>query len=117
MENVLSYYPAGTLEDYGAQMGRVVHIGELELAVFHTSTGEMYALDNRSPHPKGGPLAEGIISGHFVYDPLYDWKIDLKEGQVQSPDHGQVRTYPVLVEDGTVKIGIPSESVHTGGSR
>ncbi|MGN7357570.1 nitrite reductase small subunit NirD [Paenibacillus sp. SAF-054] len=106
MNETLTYFPAGNLEDYYEQIGRVVEIEGQEIAVFRTSSGEMYALDNHSPHPKGGPLAEGIVSGHYLYDPLYDWKIDLKDGRVQAPDHGQVRTRSVLVKDGTVSIGI-----------
>ncbi|MWV45083.1 nitrite reductase small subunit NirD [Paenibacillus sp. HJL G12] len=113
MNDTLNYFPAGKLEDYTAQMGRVVHIQGLEIAVFCTSSGELYALDNRSPHPKGGPLAEGMVSGHFVYDPLYDWKIDLRDGLVQAPDHGEVRTHQIRVQEGTVSITLSKSPEHS----
>ncbi|MFS0726596.1 nitrite reductase small subunit NirD [Paenibacillus sp. 1P07SE] len=101
-----TYYAAGSVQEFLPQLGRVVTIGEQELAVFRTSDGSVFAADNRNPHPKGGPLAEGIVSGHYLYDPLYDWKIDLTTGAVQAPDQGQLRMYPAKVERGSVWIAI-----------
>ncbi|MCQ4086965.1 nitrite reductase (NAD(P)H) small subunit [Saccharibacillus sp. JS10] len=81
------------VDQFPSRIGRVFKLGELEIALFRTSENEIYAVENKNPHPKGGPLAEAIVSGHYIYDPLYDWKIDLKSGWVQSPDHGQVRVF------------------------
>lgn len=85
-------------------IGRVIQLKDVEIAVFRTSDGQIYAVENRNPHPKGGPLAEGIVSGHYLYDPLYDWKINLEDGQVQAPDQGQVRTFPVRLEQDQIMI-------------
>ncbi|MNN14252.1 Assimilatory nitrite reductase [NAD(P)H] small subunit [compost metagenome] len=46
------------------------------------------------------------MSGHYLYDPLYDWKIDLTTGLVQAPDTGQVQTFPVKVDGNQVFIAI-----------
>ncbi|MDP4096779.1 nitrite reductase small subunit NirD [Paenibacillus sp. P96] len=97
----------GPLEEFQQRIGRVVQLFDREIAIFRTSDEQVYAVDNRNPHPKGGPLAEAIVSGHFIYDPLYDWKIDLVSGEVQAPDHGQVRTYPVQLLHGQVVLSIP----------
>ena len=99
-------YTIGTVQDFLPQIGRVVVAGNVELAVFRTSDGSVYALENRNPHPKGGPLAEGIVSGYYLYDPLYDWKIDLRSGEVQAPDHGKVETYSVTLDGETVTVSI-----------
>ncbi|WP_313638817.1 nitrite reductase small subunit NirD [Paenibacillus sp.] len=99
-------YAIGSVQDFLMQIGRVVVAGNVELAVFRTSDGRIYALENRSPHPKGGPLAEGIVSGHFLYDPLYDWKIDLRTGEVQAPDQGSVVTYPVTFDGENVTVSV-----------
>lgn len=101
-------YTVGAVEDFLPQIGRVVTVGEVELAIFRTSDGEVYAVRNHSPHPKGGPLAEGIVSGFYLYDPLYDWKIDLRTGEVQAPDRGQAEVYPATVENGVVKVTLPA---------
>lgn len=106
METTRVTYAAGMAEDYMKQIGRTVVIEGKELAVFRTSGDEFFALENRNPHPKGGPLAEGIVSGYYLYDPLYDWKIDLRTGEVQAPDKGQAVVYPVRVEAGQVTIAV-----------
>ncbi|MNO04741.1 Assimilatory nitrite reductase [NAD(P)H] small subunit [compost metagenome] len=49
-----------------------------------------------------------MVSGEYLYDPLYDWKISLMTGEVQAPDNGQVKVYPVLVEAGKISIGMDS---------
>lgn len=106
MKMATQIYTIGTVQDFLLQIGRVVVAGNVELAVFRTSDGAIYALENRSPHPKGGPLAEGIVSGHFLYDPLYDWKIDLRTGEVQAPDQGIIVTYPVSLVGDIVTVSL-----------
>jgi nitrite reductase (NADH) small subunit len=100
------YYPAGEIEEFLPQIGRVVDIEGHQLAVFRTTDDSIFAAENKNPHPKGGPLAEGIVSGYYLYDPLYDWKIDLNTGLVQAPDQGQVQMYPVKIENGQVWIAL-----------
>ena len=92
------------LDQFPSRIGRVFQIGELEIALFRTSENEIYAIENKNPHPKGGPLAESIVSEHYIYDPLYDWKIDLKTGRVQSPEHGQVRVFRTGIVNGEVIV-------------
>lgn len=102
----VTFYPIGELDQFLAQIGRVVELDGQQVAVFRLSDNQIFALANKSPHPKGGPLAEGIVSGHYLYDPLYDWKIDLITGLVQAPDSGKVEIFPVKVEGDQVFIGI-----------
>ncbi|WP_410768217.1 nitrite reductase small subunit NirD [Fontibacillus sp. BL9] len=102
--NKNEFFPVGALDQFLVQIGRVVEIGGRQIAVFRLSDGRIFAAVNESPHPKGGPLAEGIVSGHYLYDPLYDWKIDLTTGLVQAPDNGQAQMLTVKVEDGQVWI-------------
>lgn len=101
------YRAVGPMMSFPVGAGKEVRIGSLALAVFRTTDGTMYALENRTPHRKGGPLAEAIVSGHYIYCPLRDLKISLRDGLVQEPDTGQARTYPVKIEDGCVHIGVP----------
>ncbi|MGM1045954.1 nitrite reductase (NADH) small subunit [Paenibacillus uliginis N3/975] len=100
------YIDVGKKDEFMMRIGKVVVIKNEEIAVFHTSDGRLFALENKTPHPRGGPLAEGIVSGHYLYDPLYDWRIDLESGEVQEPDSGQVRTYPVRLEGDVVQIAV-----------
>ncbi|WP_438448323.1 nitrite reductase small subunit NirD [Gorillibacterium sp. sgz5001074] len=97
-----AYIPVGTLERFPARIGVRVRVNGLEAAVFRLSDGRIFALENKNPHRKGGVLSEGMVSGEYLYDPLYDWKIHLPTGLVQEPDTGAVRTLEVKIENGTV---------------
>lgn len=85
-----------------AQTGYSIKVDQTEIALFKVTSGEVFALENRSPHPKGGVLSEGLVSGMYVYCPVYDWKISLENGMVQAPDEGQVQTFTVEKEGDTI---------------
>ena len=91
------------LEDVPRGMGRTVRAGELEIALFRLSDDAVRAVENRCPH-KGGPLAEGIVSGHAVICPLHSQRVDLDTGEVLPPDSGCVRTFEVRVQGGDVLL-------------
>lgn len=86
------------------QMGQPVEAGNHKIALFKLTNGEVHAIENKSPHPKGGVLSEGLVSGHYVFCPLYDWKISLLDGLVQAPDTGSVKKYEVELIDDKVYI-------------
>jgi nitrite reductase (NADH) small subunit len=84
--------------------GYAVNIDHTELALFKLTDGLVRAIENRSPNPRGGILSDGMVSGEYIFDAIYDWKISLVDGKVQAPDVGQVRTYPVQIEEDIVYI-------------
>jgi nitrite reductase (NADH) small subunit len=104
MINQAEVITVGVSEDFPFRIGRTIQLKDIEIAVFRSSENKLYAVQNVSPHPKGGPLTEAIVSGHYIYDPLYDWKIDLVTGTVQEPDHGQIKTFAVREEEGEVRV-------------
>lgn len=108
-ENV-RYYGVGRIEDFIVRIGRAIRLEGKEIAVFRTSDDRLFAIDNVNPHRKGGPLSEGIVSGHVLYDPLYDTRIHLETGKVMAPDSGEVHTYPVCVDGLEVQIGLPEQA-------
>ncbi|GIW49982.1 MAG: assimilatory nitrite reductase [NAD(P)H] small subunit [Anoxybacillus sp.] len=91
-------------DELPVRVGQAIKIGEHEIALFRLSNGDVRALENKSPHPKGGVLSEGLVSGEYVFCPLYDWKISLIDGKVQEPDQGQVKTYQVEIDGDHVYI-------------
>lgn len=95
-------------DDLPAREGRVVILGEREIALFNLAD-RVLATDNRCPH-QGGPLCDGIVTGHSVVCPLHAWKVNLESGVVERPagskDHC-VTTYQTRVEDGVVAIQVP----------
>ncbi|MGL4521074.1 MAG: nitrite reductase small subunit NirD [Bacilli bacterium] len=88
----------GKYSELRPQMGRKIIVKNEEIALFKSTSNNVYAISNRSPHPKGGVLAQGLVSGEFVFCPVYDWKISLVDGSVQAPDCGQVKTYSLEIE-------------------
>lgn len=84
--------------------GQAIEIDGEKIALFRLTNGAIYAIEDKSPHPKGGVLSEGLVSGHYVFCPVYDWKISLIDGKVQAPDEGQVKTFEVEMEDDDIFI-------------
>lgn len=86
--------------------GQTVTVNGENIVVFRISSGEVRAVENRSPHKKGGTLADALVSGNFIYCPIYDLKISLDDGKVQAPDTGEVKIYQVEKKENEVYITI-----------
>ena len=106
MLQTITRIPVANYSNLKSRSGYSIKIDETDIALFKLSNGKVYAIENRSPHPKGGVLSEGLVSGEFVYCPVYDWKISLVNGKVQAPDVGQVRTFKVELEGDIIFIEI-----------
>lgn len=99
---------------------RVVKVRNIEIGIFNVG-GAFYALPNVCTH-QFGPLCEGTVNGTTACDASTDWKFAwVREGQVITcPWHGlefdlttgqclampkvRLRSYPVAVEEGMVKL-------------
>jgi nitrite reductase (NADH) small subunit len=95
----------GGIADIPQRGSRLVHLGDVPVAVFRTGEDELFALVNRCPH-RGGPLSEGIVSGRSVTCPLHNWVIDLASGKAHEPDIGCVPTVPLRLVDGRILIEV-----------
>nr|WP_236838572.1 nitrite reductase small subunit NirD [Caldalkalibacillus salinus] len=93
----------GPVDELPQNTGKTVRVQGYEVALFKLSNGDVRAIENRCPH-KGGVLAEGIVSGEYVFCPMHDQKISLSSGHVQPPDTGCVTTYPVVITDHKIYI-------------
>ena len=74
-----------------------------ELAVYNVG-GEYYATGNFCPH-KGAPLSDGSLCGYVIECGLHGWQFDVRTGECLTVAE-QIRTYPVKIEDGVVKVEI-----------
>lgn len=94
--------------------GRATVLAGRSIAIFNLGD-RFLALENRCPH-RGGPLAEGIVSGSTVVCPLHAWKIDLETGVARSANAiGQcVETFPTRVENGVLEIELPLTALPPG---
>jgi nitrite reductase (NADH) small subunit len=102
----MSWIDVGPLVGLPARGARVVRVGAVNIAVFRTGAGAVFALRDSCPH-RGGPLSQGIVHGERVTCPLHDWVIDLKSGSAVGADVGCTRTFATRVEGGRVSIDVP----------
>ena len=104
-------------ENIPPREGRATVVGGRTIAIFNVGDGRFLAVDNTCPH-RGGPLADGILSGDAVVCPLHAWKIDLHTGAVARPAAASgtcVRSYRSRVEAGIVLVEVPCAAGAAGG--
>jgi len=77
----------------------------LTVAVFNLD-GQFYVTDDACTHGPGS-LSEGYIDGDVIECNFHNGQFDIKTGEVVSPPCMiPVRTYPTVVEGGTVFIEV-----------
>ncbi len=83
---------------------RVVEREGLLLALFNVD-GTLYVTDNTCLH-RGGPLGDGFLEGPIVTCPWHGREYDVRTGEGVDGTTLRVKTYPVIVENGEVKVRI-----------
>ena len=85
--------------------GRNVEVLGRRIAIFHTRTGGVFAVQAECPH-RGGPLADGLVGGTTLICPLHAWKFDLATGDALFGECG-LKTFPVRIDtDGRIKLTV-----------
>ncbi len=62
---------------------RLIEVKGKQIALFNVD-GQFFGLDNTCTH-RGGPLAEGELSGHELTCPLHGATFDVRTGDVVGP--------------------------------
>ncbi len=84
---------------------RLVDVKGKRIALFNVD-GQFYALDNTCTH-RGGPLADGAVSGHEVTCPYHGAKFDIRTGEVLGPPASQaVACYSVRVAGADLEVEV-----------
>ena len=97
MTPTMAEIEVGSLSAIPPGQGRNVEAWGQRIAIFHTRTGGVYAVQAECPHRRG-PLADGLVGGTTLICPLHSWKFDLATGSALFGDCG-LKTYPVRVDD------------------
>ena len=82
--------------------GRCVEVEGHAIAVFNVG-GNFHAIDNSCPH-RGGPLADGPVSGTMVTCPWHGWQFDCTSGQSSMNPTMGVTVYKASVDGDDVFI-------------
>ncbi len=73
------------------------------IALFNVA-GQLFAINHVCPH-RGGPLAEGTLTGSVVACPWHGWTFDVRTGLPDHPGGHSVAAYEVKVEGTSVYVG------------
>ena len=95
------------VEDLQPGQMRLVEWDSVEIGVFNCG-GNLYAIEDRCSHDDG-PLAEGEFDTEncTVECPRHGSLFDLKTGKALTlPAYVPVDTYPVIIEDETIKLEV-----------
>jgi nitrite reductase/ring-hydroxylating ferredoxin subunit len=98
-ENYVPVCDREELEDEGRTV--VQHDGRAVALFYHE--GEVYAVDNRCPH-MGFPLARGTVDDGVLTCHWHHARFELAEGDTFDPWADDVQTFPVEVDEETVRI-------------
>jgi 3-phenylpropionate/trans-cinnamate dioxygenase ferredoxin component len=84
---------------------KTVMTGDTHLALANVN-GDIYAIEDVCSHD-GGPLGEGEVLDFEVECPRHGARFDVRTGKVTAfPAVVGVRTFPVKVEGGDVKVSL-----------
>lgn len=99
-------------KDIPLREGRAVRVNGREIAIFNLGD-RFVAMDNRCPH-RGGPLADGIVSGTTIVCPLHAWKFSVETGTgVSAPSEAScVETFRTRIAHGIVLLELPVRDSH-----
>jgi nitrite reductase/ring-hydroxylating ferredoxin subunit len=77
------FVKAARTTEIGPGQARLVEVKGKQIAPFNVDS-QFFALDNTCTH-RGGPLADGEVSGHEVTCPWHGATFDVRTGEVVGP--------------------------------
>jgi nitrite reductase (NADH) small subunit len=110
-DNTLTWHLACRVSDIPEDGGACALIEGRQIAIYNfTRRGEWYATDNECPHRQQMALARGMIGSQAgepkVACPFHKKTFSLETGKCLSGEGYQIRTYPVMIENECVYIGL-----------
>ena len=105
MSDNLTWVEVGPASAIPQQGARTLQTETDRIAIFRTLDDQVFAPADRCPH-KQGPLAQGIVHGHFVTCPLHNMVFSLETGEAQGPDDGCAAKVECQVVNGVVRVGL-----------
>ena len=95
------------LDEFGPGSSKIVTLGWTSIGVYNCN-GKLLAIEDRCSHDDG-PLGEGELDQEActVECPRHGSVFDLRTGVPKTlPAYEPVETFPVVVEDGTIKLEV-----------
>jgi nitrite reductase (NADH) small subunit len=107
----ITWHQACYQDDVPEDGGACALIEGKQIAIFNfTRRNEWYATDNECPHRQQMALSRGMIGSQQgepkVACPFHKKTFSLKDGSCLTGEEYRIQTYPVLVKDGVVYVGL-----------
>ncbi len=103
----VEYVVVGEVGDLKSGQVMVVEIDDYRIAVCNLD-GTYYAIDDVCTHD-GGPLDQGQLEGDEIECPRHGARFNVRTGAAtMMPAVVPVATYPVVIEDDEVLVGLPA---------
>jgi nitrite reductase/ring-hydroxylating ferredoxin subunit len=117
----------GAAADFPVGQHKIVTVNNIEIGIFNVD-GTLHALPNVCPH-QYGPLSKGPVGGMMSCNASTNWKFhwgrsgeiltcpwhglefDIKTGQCLAPKKFSVRSFPVNVVEGKVRVSLSRKRV------
>jgi len=103
--------PVCPLTTLTPERGVAALIYDVQVAVFQTFDGSLYAIGNIDPFSGSAVLSRGIVgtrgSEPTVASPLLKQVFSLATGACLDDESKSVPSYPVRVADGVVEVSVP----------
>jgi nitrite reductase (NADH) small subunit len=91
------------------ERGVAALIGDLQIALFRTHDGSVFALGNQDPFSGANVMSRGIVGSRgdvpTVASPMFKQVFDLRTGVCLDDPSVSLPVYPVEVVDGQVLVG------------
>jgi nitrite reductase (NADH) small subunit len=100
----------GPVEAITPERGVAALVGDVQVAVFRTFAGCLYAVSNVDPYTGAAVLARGIVGDRggepTVASPLHKQVYSLTSGRCFDDDAIALATYPIRLNGGIVEVAV-----------
>jgi nitrite reductase (NADH) small subunit len=91
------------------ERGVAALIGDLQIALFRTHDGSVFAIGNQDPFSGANVMSRGIVGSRgdvqTVASPMFKQVFDLRTGVCLDDPEVSLPVYPVEIVDGQVVVG------------
>ncbi|MEV4263257.1 nitrite reductase small subunit NirD [Kribbella sp. NPDC049584] len=91
------------------ERGVAALLGDVQIALFRTHDGEVFALGNQDPFSGANVMSRGIVGSRgdvpTVASPMFKQVFSLRTGECLDDPEVSLPVYPVEVVDGQVVVG------------
>ena len=110
-DNKYFYYKVAEVGELSENGRLLVEIYGLAIVIIRTNN-TYFALGDICTHD-GGPLGEGELIDCQIVCPRHGARFDLQTGKALTlPAVEDTPSYPVIIKDGTIEVGIPVEKLN-----